>query len=146
MNALPGPPRPWGVSAVLGAVLVLGLWNGGRAVTLWRELDRLADLPIEPSPIWRLSMALGWMVLCGAVAIAMVRRSSWAGRAALGLLVAYVLIATGLQLAYATPPSPLQLLLYVIVILFTAVALSRPQAKRYFGLSTPQEVAEHRIP
>jgi hypothetical protein len=126
--------------------MALGLWNIGRAFILWQRVEILDVLAIAPSPLLRLGMALSWCLLCGAVAVAIVRRVGWAVWAAPAVLAAYALVALGLRLAYASPPSLILILLYALPAIFSILAFSRPQARRYFDHPYRQEVAEDRIP
>ncbi|MEZ4516670.1 MAG: hypothetical protein R3C44_07465 [Chloroflexota bacterium] len=132
MKAQPEPTRPWTVSVVLGIVLALGIWNLGRALILWQQVGWLRELETEPDPVIRLSLALGWFLLFGVVAWAILRRSTWVLWAAPVLFVVYAVMELGLRLIYATPPAPVLLLLYAVSVIYVFFAFSRPSARRYF--------------
>lgn len=126
MNTPPVPKRPLSTRVVQWGVLMLALWNLGRAVALWQQSRWLNDLPLTPDPRLRLALALGWAALFVTAFIAMRGRKSWSRLFIPFLLVLYGVYELGMIIVYTpTPPAFLPILIYVAFIGFAVWALWR---------------------
>lgn len=52
--------RPRSVTIILWGVFLFGVWNVGRALALYQQMDLLLELALRPDPRLRLIMALVW--------------------------------------------------------------------------------------
>lgn len=55
--------RPLTVTLALWGVILFGVWNGGRAVTLYLQLEVLLNLNIHLDPRIRLALACSWTII-----------------------------------------------------------------------------------
>lgn len=63
MSAYLPAKRPLSVTLTLWGVILFGLWNSGRALSLYLQLDVLLNLDIHMDPRIRLGMASVWALL-----------------------------------------------------------------------------------
>ncbi len=125
--------RPLAVRIVLGGVLLLALWNVGRAAALWLQVSRLAELPLAPAPQVRMGLAALWAIVFLLAAAALWRRWPPSRKLVPILIALYGVYELGIMIAYATvSPAPLPAFAYALFILFAMWALWRSSAARYF--------------
>lgn len=133
MIAPPETTRPLAVRLVLWGVLLLALWNAGRAIALWLEMSRLADLPQLPNPQVRMGLAVLWALAFFLSAAALWRCWPLSRKLVPILIALYGVYELGIMIAYATvSPAPLSAFVYALFVVFTLWALWRPGAGRYF--------------
>ncbi|HID54129.1 MAG TPA: hypothetical protein EYP41_19085 [Anaerolineae bacterium] len=137
MSAHFAAKRPFTVTLTILGVVLLGLWNLGRAAALYREQDLLLSLQMQPDPRLRLLIAAVWAVIFGGLAWAVWRRRPFSQKATPGLTALYA--AGDLGLPFIFPAARLNQtgwlltgVFYIIIILFMAWALNRPAANAYF--------------
>lgn len=135
-------PRPLAVRVVQWGVMLLALWNLGRALALWHQADWLAELPLKPDPRVRLVLALAISAVMALLAIGLRRRLSWSRSIIPILLAAYGVYELGMTIAFTNQPAAMLLVLaYIAFVGFAAWALWRPSVRLYFD-SKQKEGAE----
>jgi energy-converting hydrogenase Eha subunit H len=114
-------------------VVLLGVWNFGRAAALWRQLGWIEELPLVPEPRIRLMIAFVWGFLFLASAMAL-RSGLPQTRILLPLLLAaYGVYEFGIIALYSTERSAILLILsYGLMTLIASWVLIRPAARAYF--------------
>lgn len=125
--------RPSVLRFIQWAVVLLGVWNLGRVVALWRQLRWLEELPLTFEPRFRLMFALIWGILFLASAVAL-RIGQPRSRQVLPLLIiAYGVYEIGMIAIFSLEkPALLPVLLYSLFALWIAWAMYRPTTKAYF--------------
>jgi hypothetical protein len=129
--------RPWSVTLVAWGVSLLGIINGWRAVTIFRQRWLLLDLGVTLDPAVTAAAAAVWSLLFVAAAVAIYRRypvSRWLTPV---LLAAHTLIGIALTGIWrATPDASggltLTLLFSTAVFVFVIWARNRKAARDYF--------------
>lgn len=121
---------PMRVTIALGGILALGCWNLGRAIALWQQLPLFRQLEMAPNPAGRLLMAIVWGVLFISLAILGWRHRPVLSPAIPLTLTLYALyhlslLAFFVQSAVARQSWPIQVIGYLLAILFTVWGLSR---------------------
>jgi hypothetical protein len=128
MSDLPGSKRPLMMRMVRWGVVMLCLWNLGRAATLWAQWHWAAELSPSPRPEYRLVIAAIWATLFLVSAFGF-WRWSWL-RGLIPVFVAlYFAYELGLLFVFAqTSPEPISVLLYLSFICFSGWVLWRPSS------------------
>ena len=123
-----GPPslrRPLVMRIVRWGVAVLGLWNLGRAVTLWTQKEWLESLSPSPPSEYRFAIASVWAAAF-LISAAGFWRWSWLRRLIPILVALYGVYEMSLLIVYAqVTPGPLTIILYLSFICFTEWVLWR---------------------
>lgn len=128
--------RPFAVTLVLWGVILFGVWNLGRAITLYQQLDVLLNLNIHVDPRMRLVIASFWVILFFWLAWELRKRKLFCQRAipaalfffALSDLILYAFVPTAVKNPWWLPG-----LFFTIIILFSLWALNNLRAKHYFS-------------
>ena len=129
--------RPWSVTLVAWGVFLLGMINGWRAVTIFRQRKLLLDLGVTLDPAVTAAVAVVWSLLFVAAAVAIYRRHPASRWLTPLLLVAYALIGIALTGIWrATPDTSggltLTTLFSIPIFIFFVWALNRKAARDYF--------------
>jgi hypothetical protein len=130
--------RPRSVTLTFWGVFLLGGWNGGRLLATSLNYRLLAAFSATPTPLFRLVMALIWLLLLWGAALALWQRQTFTRHAIPFLLLAYAAYDLGLLFAFA-PTGParsgwlINALFYLFLILFSYWALNRTAVAAYFG-------------
>lgn len=133
--------RPLAVRVIVWGMILVALWNMGRAVALIIQLDWLAELALSPDPRLHLALAIVWAALLLMSAAGLVKRLGWARPVVPLLLVIYGVYELGMMIAFATmPPAPLPVLAYALFVGYAGWVLWR--RRDIFPTSGPKEVAE----
>ena len=135
MSAYLPAKRPLTVTLILWGVILFGIWNLGRAVTLYQQLDVLLTLNIILDPRIRLVMACGWMMIFFWLARAVWKKKPYSLIAIPIVLVCYALNDFFLQqfAPIATNLNGLmRSLFFIAIIILIYGMLNRPQTKQYF--------------
>ena len=135
MNA--SQDRPRSVTLTFWGVFLLGGWNCGRLFVIGLNYRLLATFSTTPTPLFRLVMALVWMLLLWAAALVLWQRRPFTRRAIPAILFVYAAYELGLLLIFAqTEPARsgwlINGLFYLFVIVFSYWALHRTAVKSYF--------------
>ncbi len=133
------PCRPRSVTLVLLSVFALGIWNGGRAIALFLQLELLLAMNSLPNPTVRLGIDLVWAGLFFGVAIGVWRKRPFVPHLLpklIGLYALYNLLLHRLyaQATYNTAQWLLSGLLYILFITTTQWILTKN--KQHFNEST----------
>jgi hypothetical protein len=127
MSAPPGSPRPLAARVVEWGVLLMALFNLGRAVALQRQADWLFALSDTPDSRARMALALGWAALLLLSTLGLRRRWLLARRLVPLLLAFYGVYELGMIIAYSPiPPAVLPIAAYAAFVGFSGWALWRP--------------------
>lgn len=122
--------RPLAQRVVLWGVLLLALWNLGRAVALYWQADWTGDLGMTPDLRQRMALAIVWAILFLAAALVLTRRAARIGRLVPLLLALFGVYELGMMIAFTTePPAPLLVFVYAAFVCFAGWALWRPRGK-----------------
>jgi hypothetical protein len=133
MSTPPGTNRPLSIRFAWWVVVVLGLWNVGRAVALGRQVAWLSDLPLVPDPRLRMIMALIWGALFLTAAVALRRGRLWSRWLVPLLIAAYGVYEFGMIALYASdPPALLSILLYVALSVLVGWLFWHPVTEAYY--------------
>lgn len=129
MNPFAASLRRRAVGLVQLGVGLLALWNGARALALWRQGEWLLDVPTTLDARWRLAVALIWFFLLSLAAVAVRRGPPLTRRLVPLLLVAYGVLELSMMIVFAsTLPAALPIVLYAAFIGLAVWALWRPFA------------------
>ncbi len=133
MRIPPGPIRPLSVRVLAGVLLLVGLWNGVRSLTIWRQLTWLASLEVDSAAQIRIGLSLLWAVLFVVAAVALWRGVPFARRGTPALFLLYAVSELAFPLlSGAGEPAPMRILSYAALIGISWWLLNRPPAKLYF--------------
>lgn len=129
--------RPRSVTLALIWVFLLGVWNFGRVLALYQQMDLLLKLTVQPDPRFRLAMALVWgFVFMGLWWL--VRKKRPFTRKLLPLiLILYAVYELGLTILFAQTSLAqqavwLNLSFYLFITLFISWALNKTSSNDYF--------------
>ena len=130
------PKRPRTVTLVFWGVILLGVWNAGRALVLFKQRDVLIDLQIRPSPWVQIIFALGWVILFWGCAWGLRQKRPLLPKAIPILITLYALYDLGIRFLFAPSRNKaswtLTGIFFIGCVLFTIWALNRKIAKLYF--------------
>ena len=135
MNASPNCPRS--VTLTFWGVFLLGGWNCGRLLVTSLNYRLLATFSTTPTPLFRLVMALVWMLLLWLAALVLWQRRPFIRRAIPSILIVYAVYELSLLLLFAqTDPARsswlINTLFYLFIIVFSYWALNRTAVTSYF--------------
>lgn len=130
--------RPRSVTLTFWGVFLLGGWNCGRLLTIGLKYRLLTTFATMPAPLFRLVMALVWMLLLWAVVLALWQRRPFTRRAIPAILIVYAIYELGLLLIFAQAGPArsgwlVNTLFYLFIIVFSYWALNRTAVAAYFG-------------
>ncbi len=129
--------RPRSVTLIVWGVFLLGGWNCGRLITISLNYRLLATFSTTPTPFFRLMLALVWMLLLWAAALALWQRRPFTRRAIPFILFVYAVYELGILLIF-TQAGParsgwlINTLFYLFITLFSYWALNRTAVTSYF--------------
>ena len=130
------PNRPRSVTLTFWGVFLLGGWNGGRLLAIGANYRLLAAFSTTPSPLFLLLMALVWMLLLWAAALALWQKRPFTRRGIPSLLFVYAVYELILLLFAQTEPARsgwlINILFYLFIVLFSYWVLNRTAVKPYF--------------
>ena len=128
--------RPRSVTLVFWGVILLGVWNAGRALVLFKQRPILIELQIRPSPWLQILFALGWVVLFWGCAWGLRQKRPFLSKAVPTLIALYALYDLGIRFLFAPsrnqPAWTLAGFFFFGCVLFSYWALNRKAAKAYF--------------
>jgi len=128
--------RPLSVTLTLWGVILFGVWNGGRAIMLYRQLDVLLTLNINLDPRLRLMGAGMWTIIFLWLAWAVIKKKSFSRRAVPLALVGFGISDLVMLLFVPTARAGdwlLNGLFFAIITLLFYWALNNSRAKAYFA-------------
>ncbi len=131
-NYLPPRKRPFTVTIVLWGVFLLGVWNVGRVIALYRQQDLLTSLAIQPPPQLQMAVSAVWAGLFLGMGWALRQKRPFVRRLIPLTLSLYAIWRIGLLIYFTRPEytvhlRPLYYLGYLIAILFTTWVLNRQE-------------------
>ena len=129
--------RPWSVTLVAWGVFLLGMINGWRAVTIFRQRRLLLELGVTLDPAVTAAAAAVWSLLFVAAAVTIYRRQPASRWLTPVLLAANALFGIALTSIWrATPDSSggltLTTLFSIAIFIFVIWVLNRRAARDYF--------------
>ena len=141
MNTAATQKRPRSVTVTLLGVFLLGVWNAGRVLALYKQSDLLLALEIKPDPRARMLLAAVWTMLFWGATVALWQKRPLTRPGIPFLLLFYALYKFTLLALYIRVPMSGQewlwyILFYVIAISFTYWALNRAATDFYFQEET----------
>lgn len=127
MSAPPVSKRSIAERVVLWGVVLMALWNLGRAAVLISQMKWVAGLTPWPDPRLRTGLAVVWAVLFFAAALGLILRLSWV-RAIIPILLAfYGVYELVMMITYAASmPSNLLMLVYFLFVVVVGWVMWRP--------------------
>jgi hypothetical protein len=131
------PNRPRSVTLTLWGVFLLGGWNCGRLLSISLNYRLLTTFSTTPTPLFRLVMALVWVLLLWAAVLALWQRRPFARHIIPTILIIYAIYELGLLLIFAQAGPArsgwlANTLFYLAIIVFSYWALNRTAVKSYF--------------
>ena len=93
--------RPRSVTLTIWGVFLLGGWNCGRLFATGLKYRLLTTFSTTPTPLFRLVMALLWMLLLWSVALALWQRRPFTRYVVPSLLIIYTIYELALLLIFA---------------------------------------------
>lgn len=134
--------RPRSVTLTLWGVFLLGGWNCGRLIMISLNYRLLAPFSTTPKPFFRLIMALVWLLLLWAAALALWQKRPFTRHTIPALLFIYAVYELGLLLAFAQAGPArsgwlVNTLFYMVIIMFSYWALNRTAVTAYFRDQQP---------
>ena len=134
--------RPRSVTLTIWGVFLLGGWNCGRLFATGLKYRLLTTFSTTPTPLFRLVMALLWMLLLWSVALALWRRRPFTRHVVPSLLIIYTIYELALLLIFArSGPARsgwlIDVLFYIMLTVFSYWALNRTAVAAYFRKQNP---------
>lgn len=131
MSESPVPTRPLAKRVVLWGLMLLALWNLGRAAVLYRQAGWVSSVEVIPDPRLRMVLASAWAIIFLAATWVLLNRSCRNWRAIPLLMTLFGVYELGMMIAFATePPAPLLVLAYAAFVCFVVWVLWRPRGER----------------
>ena len=129
--------RPRSVTLVAWGVFLLGIINGWRAVTIFRQRRLLLDLDVTLDPAVVAVAAAVWSLLFVAAAVIIYRRHPASRWLTPLLLAAYALFGFALTAIWGEAPESggglrLTTFFSIVIIIFVIWVLNRKAAREYF--------------
>ena len=129
--------RPRSVTLTFWGVFLLGGWNCGRLLSISLNYRLLTTFSTSPTPLFRLVMALVWMLLLWAAVLALWQKRPFIRRAIPFILIVYTAYELGLLLIFAQAGPArsgwlANTLFYLAISVFSYWALNRTAVKPYF--------------
>ena len=133
--------RPRSVTLALIWVFLLGVWNFGRVLALYQQMDLLLKLTIQPDPRFRLAMALIWGFVFMGLGWLVYKKRPFTRKLLPLILILYAGYELGLTILFAQTSLAqqavwLNLSFYLFITLFISWALNRTSANDYFTSNT----------
>lgn len=129
--------RPRSVTLTFWGVFLLGGWNCGRLLSIGLNYRLLATFSTTPAPFFRLMLALGWMLLLWAAALALWQKRPFTRHAIPAILFVYAVYELVLLLIFAQAGPArsswlINTLFYLFITVFSYWALHRTAVASYF--------------
>ena len=128
--------RPLAVTLTLWGVILFGVWNGGRAITLFLQLEILLNINIHLDPRIRLALACIWTIIFFCLAWALSKKKPFCRFGIPLALAGFGISDLLLQLFVPTAVASDWLLngfFFVIILLLFYWALNNSRAKIFFA-------------
>lgn len=121
--------RAWPVTIMLWGVLLIGVWNAGRAYALWQQADLLHELGARPNPTILMGLAILWAIVWSSLGVALWQKRPFTRYTIPATLIIYGLYEISLLTWLAATPPPQQgwrfhILLFTIMTLFSLWSLN----------------------
>jgi len=129
------PPRPLGVTILLGIVLSLSAWNGLRLVQAIRFWDILGEYQVRNGPAYLAVSGAAWLVAGLVLAWGLAHGLAWGrGLTALGAVGYTAWIWFDRLVIQATRSNgAFALIVTILLFTFTILTLFDPDVKAYFS-------------
>ncbi|MFZ5882791.1 MAG: hypothetical protein ACOYYI_03310 [Chloroflexota bacterium] len=138
---MPEKRRPFGVTLLLGMVLLLTAWGATRFAAVLRWQDVLAEFDSSLSVLYLLATGAGWGAAGGVLVFGILRRKRWAAAGAFTAVILWLVEYWVERLFFETSRAnlPFALTVSALLIALAGTLTNLPRTQSYFAKSEAHE-------